>query len=97
MLTRSLPIAAVYDRAIRGALLTSVAFGVLCALMLDGGLLRYRCAVALAGFWVGVALIVVRRPLAPSRDDLAFVRWGFLLVFALTIVMADIVRPLLRL
>ena len=36
------------------------------------------CSFASVGFWVGVVVVLIRRPRNPTQGDLAFVRWGLL-------------------
>jgi hypothetical protein len=52
----------------------------LSALLLDGGTTAQINCVALAGFWCGAAFIVIRRRFSPTKFDLAYFQWGFLLL-----------------
>ena len=61
----------------------------LAALVLDGGVLLLICLFAVAGFWGGVGVLVLRRKARASRFDLALIRWGFLPVCALSFVMCS--------
>jgi len=76
--TNRVVVSPMYDRAVRQSLGMQVALGVLAALTLDGGVMAYVLGVALLGFWISVALLMIRRPMQPTRFDLAFIRWGFL-------------------
>jgi hypothetical protein len=66
-----------YDREIRKTLVTQVVVGCLAFLMLDGGIAARVVLVAFLGFWLCAAVVIARRPLAPTAFDLAFIRWGF--------------------
>ncbi len=80
-----------YRDVIRFALYQQVPWAILCTLLLDGGRVARICGVAMLGFWAGVALIMARRPVLPTRWDLRYVRWGFWPVFALLL----LIEPLL--
>jgi hypothetical protein len=66
-----------YDRVIRRALLTQLIVGFLAALMLDGGTSARVVGVAVLGFWLCAAVVILRRPHEPTKFDLAIVHWGF--------------------
>lgn len=78
-------ISAEYDRVIRNALITQVVAGCFAALILDGGIIARVVGVAVLGFWLGAAILVLRRPFKPSRIDLGFIQWGFWPVLAATV------------
>jgi hypothetical protein len=65
-----------YDRATRTALLLQLPVALIALASLDGGQLAKVCGVAFLGFWLGAALIAVRRPFSPTRWDLSYWRWG---------------------
>ncbi len=46
--------------------------------------------VAVLAFWAAAALIMARRPNSPGPGDIAFLRWGFLPLFALVAVLAQL-------
>src|SRR5690348_7806288 len=71
------PASAVYREPVCFALLQQIPTATLCLLVLDGGSMARVCGSAVAGFWVGTAWLVARRPSRPSRTDLLFIRWGF--------------------
>ena len=73
---------------VRFTLLQQVPTVLLCALMLDGGAMAKVCLAAMAGYWIGVAWLQLRRPLQPSRTDALFERWGFFLLFGVSIAIA---------
>ncbi len=77
-LTRPLPgLSDRYRAPIRAALWQQVPTAIAFALMLDGGTAARVCGCAVAGFWLGVAIIMVRRPAEPTAVDLGLIRWGF--------------------
>lgn len=53
--------------------------GLLSALILDGGLTARICGVAFVAFWGGVAVMIWRRPLNPTKTDLSLIQAGSLL------------------
>ena len=73
-----LPLAPAYRDAVKLALGMQIPLTFLFLILLDRGMLAKTGGCAMVGFWVGVAIIMVRRPLAPRPDDLTFVRWGYL-------------------
>ncbi len=74
-------IAPAYRPAIKTALLQQGIVLILAALVLDGGLTLYAAVIALVAYWLGFGILVFRRASCPSRGDLLFVRYGFLLIF----------------
>ena len=67
-----------YRGAIRDAIYVQVPVIFLSGFSLDGGDLGAMCLIAALAYWCATVLLVVRRPDAPSRLDLAFVRFGYL-------------------
>jgi hypothetical protein len=74
----NLPLASSYKRAMLDALAIQTVCGILCLLLLDGGNAAALCFATLIGFWLGVLLVVSRRPSDPRPVELALVRFGFL-------------------
>jgi hypothetical protein len=72
-------------RAFRFALIQQVSCALISALMLDGGVIAKICAATIVGYWIAVAWLLSRRPLLDSKTDLLFVRWGFLLLFVVSV------------
>jgi hypothetical protein len=71
-----------YLASLKYALAASVFLLFITGTMLDMGHAQRRCALGLLGYWVGVVLILLRRPRLPGRGDLRFVRIGLpLMVF----------------
>ena len=63
---------------------------VLCALMLDGGvLLKVFCRVSL-GFGCGVVWVMIRRSASPTRSDVLYLRHGLWGVFVVSVVVASL-------
>jgi len=60
----------------RQALCLQSGWPVLAALILNGGLIFTACWYASVGFWFGVILLPVRRPVAPTINDLLYFRFG---------------------
>ncbi|GIW88127.1 MAG: hypothetical protein KatS3mg108_2451 [Isosphaeraceae bacterium] len=85
-----LPFSDTYREAIHFALLQQVPCALLCLLLLDGGRMAKVCGVAVLAFWAAAALIMARRPNSPGPGDIAFLRWGFLPLFALVVVLAQL-------
>ena len=79
-----------YWPALKVAIVGQVVLGILTALMLDGGRTFGFFKVALLGHWIGILMIIGRRPLAPIKWDLFFIRWGVLLL----LIVAGLVAPL---
>ena len=74
-----------YSRALRVGLFIQLIVLFLFALLLDGGrMLKIGLCVAL-GCWFITALIVARRPTAPTPLDLLFIRYGFILLLIPTV------------
>jgi len=60
-----------------------VLLGLLSLLILDGGTSARICGIALIAFWGGAAVLIWRRPQAPTRIDLELLRFGYLPVVLL--------------
>jgi hypothetical protein len=72
-------IAPVYIRQICLALIQQVMLVLLAALILDMGETIRVTVPASIGFWVGLLVILIRRPMTPTSGDLLFIRWGCVL------------------
>jgi hypothetical protein len=68
---------------------------VLTACILDGGEILRQFLVALIGYWLGVACILIRRERTPTRTDLFFTRYGSLVLLALAPMVAKLVYLLI--
>jgi hypothetical protein len=80
ILRRVLPISGDYDSPIFDAVGLQIVLGLLSLMILDGGETAQICGVALVAFWSGIAVLICRRPLSPSKFDLQAIRFGYLLV-----------------
>jgi hypothetical protein len=88
---KKLKIAPAYDQQIWFSIKQQVVLSILAALVLDMGETAGAMAVVMTGYWIGTSIIVMRRPLSPSKGDLLFVRWGCSLLAA-GFVAGDLVR-----
>lgn len=80
---KRLPITPVYVHQIWFSVKQQVVLVVLASLVLDMGQTVRMMAATIIGYWIGVVIILVRRPLSPSKGDLLFVRWGCCLLAAI--------------
>ena len=69
-----------YKRPIIVAAMVSALLMLLSAMVLDGGATALASFCAIVGFWVGVNLIVARRPELPTKADIDVIRFGPLTV-----------------
>jgi ABC-type transport system involved in cytochrome c biogenesis permease subunit len=81
----AIPIASQYRRAFGLSLGLQLLTTLLLASNLDGGRIAKIAAAAMIGFWIGVVLVVLRRPSHPTNADLFYVRWGFPMILAVAI------------
>ncbi len=84
----ALPLSPDYRSAVKVALLLQVLATLFLLMLLDGGTLAKAGGAAMLGFWVGVAVIMLRRPNAPRAMDLLYVRWGYLPMLAVGIALS---------
>jgi hypothetical protein len=80
-----------YWSAIKDAIILSLLFGVPSALLLDGGRVFGFFKVALIGHLSGILMTMGRRPMSPTSADILFIRWGVLLLFLATGVIAPFI------
>jgi hypothetical protein len=66
-----------YREAIKVAVLQQIIFLVLSALLLDGGQTFRVCCITAIVHWVCIAMILVRRPVHPTRLDILLIKYGF--------------------
>ena len=78
-----LPLSPLYRDAVYLALCQQGLCALLSLLMLDGGRLARVCGVVVAVFWASAALLMLSRPTAPGRAQLALLKWGFVPLFSL--------------
>ncbi len=82
---------AVYGPPMKTALLFQGIFLILAALVLDMGETWNATLVAMLAYWMPAGLIMARRLDRPTRIDLFFVRWGFLVIWLVTMVIGPVV------
>ena len=76
-----LPVSPHYRDTFHLALVQQIPWAVLCLLMLDGGHLAKICGIAMLAFWLFALTCMARRPMLPTRFDIACIRWGFFPLF----------------
>ena len=84
-----MPLSDVYKPPIRRALIQQVMVGIVCLLLLDGGRTSKLCAIVMLAFWTGVGLIMLRRPNQPTEADQVLIRFAFVPLFAVSLVIAQ--------
>src|SRR5262245_26503509 len=72
-------ISPLYWPALRFGGILQAVLGLLTALLLDGGRIFGCFQVGFLAYWLIVGLIMVRRPLTPTKGDIVFIRWGIVL------------------
>jgi hypothetical protein len=84
--------------SVRNALVSAVAQQIIICLvamvMLDGGVTLLKCIYALVAFWVGFAILLVRRRRRLEKRDFAFIRYGYLALCACSFFLAPLVWAL---
>jgi hypothetical protein len=79
-MTQILRISSRYRKAVFEAVGLQVLIGFLSLLFLDGGDIARICGIVLLGFWGGAVVLLCRRPRTPTRTDIEFIRFGYLLI-----------------
>lgn len=79
--SRVLPLSDDYRGPIRVAITQQIGVALLCLLLLDGGQLAQLCGMVMLGFWSGVAVIMLRRPLQPTPADKQLIKFAFVPLF----------------
>jgi hypothetical protein len=87
----TLPLSDAYRSAIRTSIILQLPLVLLMLILLDGGFLAKIGGYSMAGFWIGVGLVMLRRPRNPTRMDLLYVRWGYPVTLAVGIAVAIVV------
>lgn len=80
-----------YRVAVHSALKLQVPVAILLLLMLDNGMTARIGGCVMAGFWLGVAAVMIRRPWTPTRLDLVFIRLGYIPLLVLGIWMQGVI------
>lgn len=83
-----------YRDAIFTAILLQLFFGLSTALILDGGYIATVFLFSSIGFWAGTALILIRRPKAPTAFDIDAIKWGTFFCLAVSAVICPLIRAL---
>ena len=83
-----------YGSPLRDSLILQAFFLVLFWLALDGGMLFRYSLFILAPYWALVLLIVLRRPAEPTPLDLKVVRFGYLALWILLLLLSPLLAPL---
>jgi len=86
----TLPISPAYREATKVALVLQVFTTLLLLTILDGGTLAKAGGAAMGAFWIGVAVVIFRRPRTPSALDLLYVRWGYLIMLIVGIALSPL-------
>jgi hypothetical protein len=76
-------IAPQYRSAVKWGAVQQTVTGILSAMVLDGGVVFRVWSLSVLAYWIGVILIVLRRPLSPTRLDILFIKYGFIPLFIL--------------
>jgi hypothetical protein len=74
-----------YWAAIRVSLVFQVFLCLMTLLMTDLGLSFQIWGITMTAYWGGVIVVVMRRPVAPTRLDIFLVRWSFPFLFILAV------------
>ena len=88
LLDTPLPLSPAYRGAIKTALALQLCITPFLLLLLDGGRTAKVGGFAMIGFWLGAAIVMTRRPRSPRASDLLYIRWGYLLVLIIGIIIA---------
>jgi hypothetical protein len=80
-----------YWPAVKFALVLDGFLFVFTALQLDGGRAFAFYRIAFVAHWIGIFLVVCRRPLSPTMLDMIYIRWGVVLLLLLLGAIAPIV------
>ena len=81
--------------ALGTALVVQIPTGLLAAIATDGGMLLGLWKQAAIVYWIGVCVIVVRRPNALTQLDLSLIRWAFLPLIGLAPALFAVIGRLL--
>jgi hypothetical protein len=85
-------------RSLRNALLAAgvqqvIIFGV-ASIMLDGGVTLLKCIYAFVAYWVGLAILMIRRRRKLAKTDLEFVQYGYVALCVISILIAPLIWQL---
>ncbi|HEX5241821.1 MAG TPA: hypothetical protein VFW23_01065 [Tepidisphaeraceae bacterium] len=65
------------------SIIIQLLLSVLFLMLLDGGFTARVGGYSMIGFWIGVAIVMLRRPRDPKPSDLAYVRYGYPAIFVI--------------
>jgi hypothetical protein len=85
-----LPLSPLYRNAVWFALALQVPLAAILLALLDGGQMARIGGIAMMGFWMGAAVLMVWRPLQPTPLDLLYIRVGYPLVLLVGVACAAI-------
>jgi hypothetical protein len=70
-----------YSRPLARAALIQFGLLFVCgSMILDEGVVLSACRPCSATFWMGTIIILIRRRANPTPGDLAYIRWGLLII-----------------
>jgi hypothetical protein len=90
----TLPLSPAYREAVKFTVLLQVLTTLLLRMILDGGTLAKAGGAAMIAFWIGVGIVMLRRPKAPGALDLLYVRWGYLVMLIVGIALSPLMGTL---
>lgn len=80
-----------YWSALKTGVVLQLVICVLTLLLLDMGRAFGFFRVALIAHWMGIIVIMGRRPTSPTKVDILFIRWGILPLFLLSVWLGPLV------
>ncbi len=84
----TLKVSPAYRKVVKVALILQIFTTLLLLMILDGGILAQAGGAAMIGFWIGVGIVMLRRPTTPNEVDLLYIRWGYLFMLVVAIVLS---------
>jgi len=82
-----------YRGTLRLIMIEQIPLGLLAGMIMDGGGVALIFLYTLAGFWAGFGMIVLRRPMTPTKTDLFLIKWGTFILLAISFGMACGIWP----
>ena len=76
--------------AMKFALIQQVPLLFLASLILDRGVIFAHLLIAAAGYWIAAMAVLVRRRLKLAKSDITFLKWGYLLLVAITCILSTL-------
>jgi hypothetical protein len=92
----TLSISSAYRGAVMVAIVLQVVTTLLLLTILDGRTMARAGGAAMVGFWVGVGMVMLRRPRTPGRMDLLYVRWGYLILLIVGVALSPYMGAMWR-